>query len=187
MSTENLKYLIANHIGINQTNCILEFYFLLMAFEYEPAVKLLSTPFAEKLRDRLNETFIGDENNLLEQLLYNNDIIKEAICSALERKLDGVAFEIFTFTGIFLDEKILRCAIKGDCSFFLEEVWESTRKFGNIKNFYAPKISFSKYISVMLDEGKFEMASEAIKNWFEAYKEENVFEILVNKNEELAM
>ena len=187
LSTENLKYLITNHIGINQSNCILEFYFLLMAFEYDPAVKLLSTPFAEKLRDRLNETFIGDENNLLEQLLYNNDIVKEAICSALERKLDGVAFEIYTFTGIFLDEKILRCAIKGDCSFFLEEVWESTRKFGNIKNFYAPKISFSKYISVMLDEGKFEMASEAIKNWFEAYKEENVFEILVNKNEELAM
>ena len=49
------------------------------------------------------------------------------------------------------------------------------------------KFLLVKYISVMLDESKFEMASEAIKNWFEAYKEENVFEILVNKNEELAM
>lgn len=69
-------------------------------------------------------------------------------------------------------------AVKNDCSLFLEEVWESTRKFGNIKNFYAPKISFSKFITCMIEEGKFEMASEAIKNWYEAYKEENVFTIL---------
>jgi hypothetical protein len=41
---------------------------------------------------------------------------------------------------------------------YFREVWESTRKFGNVKNFYAPKISFSKYIEVMIKEEKFEMA-----------------------------
>ena len=51
----------------------------------------------------LNNGDILDINYILKQ---NNDIVKEAICSALERKLDGVAFEIYTFTGIFLDEKI---------------------------------------------------------------------------------
>ena len=69
----------------------------------------------------------------------------------------------------------------------MEEVWENSRKFGDVKNYSAPKISFSKYISCMLEEGKFEMASYAIKNWRGAYKEENIFEILVDKNEELAM
>jgi hypothetical protein len=62
------------------------------------------------------------------------------------------------FTGIFLDEQIMKDAVKNDCCLFLEEVWESTRKFGNVKNFYAPKISFSKYIEVMIKEEKFEMA-----------------------------
>ena len=39
----------------------------------------------------------------------------------------------------------------------------------------------------MLDKGKFKMASEAIKTWPEAYKEENIFELLINHNESLAM
>lgn len=40
----------------------------------------------------------------------------------------------------------------------------------------------------MLEKEKYEMASEAIKNWYEAYKEENVFNILLdNKCEELLM
>lgn len=72
--------------------------------------------------------------------------------------------------------------------FIFREVWESTRKFGNVKNFYAPKISFSNYISTMIEEHKFEMASDSIKNWYEAYKEENVFTILLkNSCEELMM
>lgn len=186
-STENLKYLITNNYGLTSKDCLLEFYFLLMTLEYEPAIKLLSMQYANSLRDKLNEVFIGDENNLLEQILSNTDIVKEVISSALERHLDGVAFEIYTYSGIFMDERMLKCAVIGDCSFFLEEVWEVTRRFGNIKNYYAPKISFSNYITCMLNEGKFEMASDAIKNWFEAYKEENIFEILVDQNEELAM
>ena len=62
-----------------------------------------------------------------------------------------------------------------------------SKKFGDIQNYSAPKTSFSKYISCMLENEKFEMASYAIKNWIGAYKEENIFEILVDKNEELAM
>ena len=81
----------------------------------------------------------------------------------------------------------MNCAVRGECSFFLEEVWDSTKKFGDIQNYSAPKTSFSKYISCMLENEKFEMASYAIKNWIGAYKEENIFEILVDKNEELAM
>lgn len=187
LNSDNIKYLVTNNYGINPQTCILEFYFLLMAFEYEAAVKLLSMPYANLLRDKLNETFIGDENHFLQQILNNQDIIKDVICISLERHLDGVAYEIYSFTDLFLDEKILRCAVVGDCSFFLEEVWENSRKFGDVKNYSAPKISFSKYISCMLEEGKFEMASYAIKNWRGAYKEENIFEILVDKNEELAM
>lgn len=187
LSSENLKFLIKNCYGINPQNCILEFYFLLMAFEFEHAALLLGMPYANILRDKINESFIGDENNLIVQILCNQDIGKYVIFSALERHLDGIAYEIYHFTGSFLDEKILNCAVRGECSFFLEEVWDSTKKFGDIQNYSAPKTSFSKYISCMLENEKFEMASYAIKNWIGAYKEENIFEILVDKNEELAM
>ena len=185
--SDNLKYLITSSFGIIPMECLLEYYFLLMSHEYDAAIKLLTMPYAEHLRERLNETFIGDENNLIEETLKDSDIVKDVICNALERRLDGIAFEIYSFGEVYLDEKILKCAVFRDCSIFLENVWESSKKFGNLKNYYAPKISFSKYIACMLEEGKFEMASEAIKNWYEAYKEENIFELLVDKNEELAM
>jgi hypothetical protein len=35
--------------------------------------------------------FIGDENNLLEHIVMNNEIIKGALKCALQRQLDGVA------------------------------------------------------------------------------------------------
>ena len=193
-SAENISFLIKNKFGIiNEYNSnneyneydMLEFYFLLMSCQFHQAVEFLDKH--KDLQNKLNEYFIGDENNLIPQILQHNKITKSVICIALIRRLDGIAFEIFIFSGIFLDETILSYAIKNDCQIFLEEVWESTRKFGNIKNFYAPKIPFSKYINIMLDEKKYDMASYAIKNWFEAYKEENVFAILLEKNEELAI
>ena len=85
-----------------------------------------------------------------------------------------------------MDEELMECAVQNDCSIFLEEVWESTRKFGNLKNFYAPKIGFSKFLEVMISNSKYEVASDAIKNWYEAYKEENIFDLLLkHKCEEL--
>jgi hypothetical protein len=90
-----------------------------------------------------------------------------------------------------MDEDILDWAVENEGNLFLEyllnnfrEVWESFRKFGNFRNFYAPKISFSKYIEIMLKHEKLEMASEAIKNWCDAYKEENVFDTLMQNGEE---
>jgi hypothetical protein len=61
-------------------------------------------------------------------------------------------------SGIVMDEVILDLAVANDGGIFLEEVWESFRKFGNFKNYYAPKISFSKYIESMLKYNKLEMA-----------------------------
>jgi hypothetical protein len=61
-------------------------------------------------------------------------------------------------SGIMMDEEILEWAVSNDGSLFLEEMWESYRKFGNFKNYYAPKISFSKYIESMLKYNKLEMA-----------------------------
>ena len=49
------------------------------------------------------------------------------------------------------------------------------------------KIGFYKYLAIMLDKGKYKMASEAIKTWHEAYKEENIFELLIKHSEGLAM
>mgnify|MGYP007031265131 CR=1 FL=1 len=61
-------------------------------------------------------------------------------------------------SGIVMDEEILDWAVANDGGLFLEEMWESLRKFGNFKNYYAPKISFSKYIEYMLKYKKYEMA-----------------------------
>jgi hypothetical protein len=64
-----------------------------------------------------------------------------------------------------MDEDIVEWAIENDGNLFLEyysfnnrEVWESFRKFGNFRNYYAPKISFSKYIDLMLKHEKLELA-----------------------------
>ena len=39
----------------------------------------------------------------------------------------------------------------------------------------------------MLEYQKYKMIIEAIKNWHEVYKEENIFELLSKYNESLAM
>ena len=39
----------------------------------------------------------------------------------------------------------------------------------------------------MLANQKYKMIIEAIRNWHEAYKEENIFELLSKYNENLAM
>jgi hypothetical protein len=39
----------------------------------------------------------------------------------------------------------------------------------------------------MLENQKYKMIIDAIRNWHEAYKEENIFELLSQYNENLAM
>lgn len=88
---------------------------------------------------------------------------------------------------LFLDETILELSVANDCSLFLEETWENNLKFGNVHNYFAPKIPFVKYIEVMITFKKYFMASEAIKHWSDTYRQENVFELLVLKEcEDLA-
>lgn len=186
-SSDDLIYLIENQYGIDVNDPLVEFYFLLMSHEYQSAVKLLSLKYSNKIKDELNSMFIGDEVNLIEKIVMKNEIIKSAIKGSLNRKLDGIAYEIFCVTQVFIDDQILTNAIRGDCSLFLEEVWNNTKQYGSFNTFSSPKLSFSQIIDCMLKEGKWEMASNAIKYWSEPYKEDNVFEILVNKSEELAM
>lgn len=197
INSQEIKNKSSNEYGNNLTNrseeslesknCILEFYFLLMAEKYKTAVKLLDKSSSSLIKTKLNKNFIGDELNLIERILTNTDFAKTSICSALNRNLDGVAYEIFNYSGIDLDEEIINCAVIGNCSIFLEDVWESTKKYGNLKNFYTKRITFSTYIQIMLENGKYEMASYAIKNWYDAYKEDGIFEKIVKKNEDLAM
>jgi hypothetical protein len=113
-SSENISFLIKNKFGIiNEYNSnneyneydMLEFYFLLMSCQFHQAVEFLDKH--KDLQNKLNEYFIGDENNLIPQILQHNKITKSVICIALIRRLDGIAFEIFIFSGIFLDETIL--------------------------------------------------------------------------------
>lgn len=180
-----------NIIDNNQNSyikdCTLEFYFLLMTEFYSSAVRLLEKSSSIYIKETLNKTFIGDEVNLIERILTNSDISKKVICSALQRNLDGVAYEIYNYSSVDIDEDIIKCAVEGNCSLFLEDVWESTIKYGNLKIKYGKKIPFSQYIQIMLDNNKYDMASYAIKNWYEAYKEESIFERIVEKSEELAV
>ena len=187
LTNENYDFLITKCYGIDPDTCMVEFYFLLMSSLFEAATTLLEMSYAEKIKVILNEKFIGDENNFLEQLFKEPEIAKDVICAALLRCLDGIAYSIYKFSGIILDENIIECAIEGDCTIFLAKIWESSKKFYGINNIFSVKISFYKYLIIMLDKGKYKMASEAIKTWPEAYKEENIFELLINHNEGLAM
>ena len=78
LNSENIKYLVTNNYGINPQTCILEFYFLLMAFEYEAAVKLLSMPYANLLRDKLNKSIGKYENNVsIETIKTETNVSRE--------------------------------------------------------------------------------------------------------------
>ena len=187
LTIENYEFLITKCYGIDPDTCMVEFYFLLMANLFEPATTLLEMSYAENIKLILNEKFIGDENNLLEQLFKEPEITKDVICAALTRGLDGVAYSIYKFSGILLDENIIECAVEGECTIFLADIWETSKKFFGINNIYSVKIGFYKYLTIMLEKGKYKMASEAIKTWHDAYKEENIFELLINHSEGLAM
>ena len=187
LTPENYEFLITKCYGIEPETCMVEFYFLLMSNLFDAATTLLQMSYAENIKAILNEKFIGDENNLLEQLFKEPEIAKDVICASLMRGLDGIAYSIYKFSGIFLDENILECAVEGECTIFLTNVWESSKQFYGINNIMPVKISFYKYLTIMLERGKYKMASEAIKTWTDAYKEENIFELLINYNEGLAM
>ena len=187
LEKENYKFLINKCYGIDPDSCIVEFYFLLMANLFDEAINLLEMSYAENIKLILNEKFIGDENNLLEQIFKEPDIAKSVICTSLKRGLDGIAYSIYKFSGILLDEDILECAVEGECSIFLADIWESSKNFYGLNNNYSVKIGFYKYCVIMLEHKKYKMIMEAIKNWHEVYKEENIFELLSKYNESLAM
>ena len=188
LEAENYKFLITKCYGIDPENCIVEFYFLLMSNLFEEAIMLLEMSYAEKIKFILNEKFIGDETNLLEQIFKETDIAKNVICTCLERGLDGIAYAIYKFSGITLDENILECAVVGECSIFLSDIWESSKNFYGLNNSnYSVKIGFYKYLIIMLEKKKYKMIIEALKTWHEVYKEENIFELLSTYNESLAM
>ena len=163
LEKENYLFLINKCYGIDPDSCLVEFYFLLMAHLFDEAI------------------------NLLEQIFKEPDIAKSVICTSLKRGLDGIAYSIYKFSGIFLDEDILECAIEGECSIFLADIWESSKNFYGLNNNYSVKIGFYKYLVIMLKHQKYKMIIEAIRNWHEAYKEENIFELLSKYNENLAM
>ena len=187
LEKENYKFLINKCYGIDPDFCIVEFYFLLMANLFDEAINLLEMSYAENIKLILNEKFIGDENNLLEQIFKEPDIAKSVICTSLKRGLDGIAYSIYKFSGIVLDEDILECAGEGECSIFLADIWESSKNFYGLNNNYSVKIGFYKYLVIMLENQKYKMIIDAIKNWHEVYKEENIFELLSKYNESLAM
>ena len=187
LEKENYKFLINKCYGIDPDFCIVEFYFLLMANLFDEAINLLEMSYAENIKLILNEKFIGDENNLLEQIFKEPDIAKSVICTSLKRGLDGIAYSIYKFSGILLDEDILECAVEGECSIFLADIWESSKNFYGLNNNYSVKIGFYKYLVIMLENQKYKMIIDAIKNWHEVYKEENMFELLSKYNESLAM
>ena len=187
LEKENYKFLINKCYGIDPDFCIVEFYFLLMANLFDEAINLLEMSYAENIKLILNEKFIGDENNLLEQIFKEPDIAKSVICTSLKRGLDGIAYSIYKFSGILLDEDILECAVEGECSIFLADIWESSKNFYGLNNNYSVKIGFYKYLVIMLENQKYKMIIDAIKNWHEVYKEENIFELLSKYNESLAM
>ena len=96
--------------------------------------------------------------------------------------------EILNFSGMnhLLDEELLDIAVFNNCAIFLEEMWDSNKKFGNFKSFNGPKLGFIYYLKPMVKYKKIEMASEAIKYWQDIYKEDGLFDFLLeNDIEEL--
>ncbi len=93
LTKEDFIFLIIYDNGrfINTEYCSLEFYFLLLWEEYSLATLLLDQSYSKKLKDYLNNLFIGDETNLLKQVIMNPEIVKDTIKLALIRQLDGIA------------------------------------------------------------------------------------------------
>lgn len=93
LTDEEFSFLFIHDKGrfINLECCMLEFYFLLLCEEYDLALLLLDQTYAKPLKDDLNDMFIGDEINLLQQILMNPEIVKTVIELSLMRQLDGIA------------------------------------------------------------------------------------------------
>jgi len=80
-------------------------------------------------------------------------------------------------------------------------MWDSIKRIGNVKNFFAPKIPFSTYIELMIKHKNYTVAryrnsflsfltsfSDSLKFWTDTYKQENLFSVLLeNNSEELAI
>lgn len=88
-----------------------------------------------------------------------------------------------------LTNDLIELAVKNNCSIFLEEIWEESKKFGDYKkNKNTVKLCFVNILVPMIEYKKIQPASDAIKYWSEVYKEEGVFNILLDyKEEELLM
>ena len=93
LTIEDLEFIVQYEEGrfINIQCCLLEFYFMLLCDEYQLAVILLQQPYAKLLQDDLNQKFIGDESNLLKQILIHPEITKDCIKLGIVRQLDGIA------------------------------------------------------------------------------------------------
>lgn len=93
LTQEDYIYLIVYENGkyLETSQCLVEFYFLLLCQEFNLALLLLQQEYASHLRDDINQMFIGDEKHLIEYILMNREIAKESIKFSLERQLDGVA------------------------------------------------------------------------------------------------
>lgn len=92
LTFDDLAFLLSYSNGalINE-DCITEFYFLLMAAEFDLAINLLQKHYSYKIRDYLNKLFIDEDSSLLKAILFSNELIMISIKAALERGLDGVA------------------------------------------------------------------------------------------------
>ena len=77
---------------------------------------------------------------------------------------------------ISIDESLVDLSIQNRNMIFLEETWEYSSIYGMVNN--TPNLHFYTYLRIMLETKNYEMASDAIKNWENAYKQENIFEIL---------
>lgn len=94
-----------------------------------------------------------------------------------------------SFSNVQIDETIIDVAVKNDCSLFLEDAWLMDHDSNeNAQRFYACNVGFISYVRVMIKYKKYEMAAEAIKNWILVWKEESLFDILLDYDlEELLM
>lgn len=93
LTPEDMAFIIEFENGefLEVSSCMLEFYFLILCNEFNLAIHLLKQPYAEVLKNHLNELFMGDEKNILKDILNHTEITKECITLSLHKQLDGVA------------------------------------------------------------------------------------------------
>lgn len=190
INSEDIEFIITNedYPFLKAEYIILEYFYLLITKNFDFSNLLLKQTLAKQLRFDLSELLIDDQTQILRSVMQNEKITKKCIKLALERQIEGVAYEIIQFTEVNLDEELLETAIKNNCAIFLENIWESSMRFEGLSSIHSAKFNFSLYIEKMIIHQKYEMAREAIKYWSETYKQENVFEVLMeNENEELMM